>query len=159
MNDIESISNRIAELRSGLDECTREQRRKEGQHAPLAEQMAPAVKFVQTPRIPVGSVLYAIRHEDSLFPGAAHLRPVSDFLCWLFGDEIKTKIEADLKKEIGKTPTLSAAEKAKTLAEIREKRRRLEVEEETLCRQLEEAGLDITRRGDLSPEIYLGLNE
>lgn len=75
-------------------------------------------------------------------------------LCFLFGDAIKEKLGSLIKADIG-NDGLSDTAREKAIREVREKRRKLEHEEEQLIRSAEKVGMAIDRRPDADPAIIL----
>jgi len=83
---------------------------------------------------------------------------VLEFICCVLGDEVLKNIATKLRESWPKE-TLAAADRAASLAALAAEIRELETEEELICCQLEEFGVTIDRRPDLSPEVFLEVRE
>ena len=76
----------------------------------------------------------------------------------LMGDTIRAALKAEVAKFYqGKTPGLSAAERAAKLDQLDAEIFEREVEEEKLISEAEDAGLQVDRRPDADPVAVLGL--
>ena len=80
---------------------------------------------------------------------------LSLLLCAIAGDAIKQRLGELVTKQIGKSG-ITAETREKQLAEIRSKRRELEIEEEHIIRDAEDNGMMIDRRHDADPAVVLG---
>lgn len=87
--------------------------------------------------------------------GTAHGNAeIGPLMAWLFGDEVKARLEQHLKQsgyEAGLTPKA----RAEKVGKLRDEIRALEIEEEALVVEAEEAGLEVYRRPDADPLIVL----
>ena len=80
----------------------------------------------------------------------------SNMLCWLLGNELKTKIAAavaDLPLADG--DAIPAEDRQRVRLELERKVRELELREERLIRQAEAQGIILERRGDADPAVVL----
>lgn len=81
-------------------------------------------------------------------------------LCWLFGDSIKAKLTkalqgGELDFEAG-PPTV---ERPRLIGAARDRLRALEIEEENIILEAEQAGVEIARRADVDPALILNAHE
>src|SRR5262249_51577985 len=95
-------------------------------------------------------MLYAV-------PGTALSAPsgsASDFACWLFKDQILKRFAAHDAELSG---GISAAERKRRIADLERQAFALEVGEGALIGQALDAGIEVDRRIDASPFVYLGM--
>lgn len=80
------------------------------------------------------------------------------FLAFAFNAELKQNLAKALK-EIWPKDSIGGKERQAKVAEIGSKIKVLETEEEQIAGELEELGIEVNRRPDLSPEVFLEFRE
>jgi len=83
---------------------------------------------------------------------------VMRFLAFAFNAELKRNLTKTLQ-EIWPKDSIGAEERQAKVAELRSKIKQLEGEEEQIALELEELGIEVSRRPDLSPEVFLEFRE
>lgn len=95
---------------------------------------------------------------DALGSGPASQRNIVEFLSCAFNRELKENLSKELKT-LWPADAIGAQERKEKLAQIEEELRQLENNEESITIELEDLGVEVERRPDLSPEIFLEVKE
>jgi len=79
-------------------------------------------------------------------------------LCWLLGDAIKHRL-SEMVEESNLSEGITASKRQEVIAEIEARIYSLEVEEETIITDAEEAGMEIPRREGCDPRVVLEVKD
>ncbi len=97
----------------------------------------------------------SVSHEGEGFGPRTLRGQLAPLLCCLFGDAVKDKLLPLVRVHAEEAGGISTEDKAKQLKSLNAKLVKLEVKEEKLITEAEQAGIWIDRRSDCRPEIVL----
>lgn len=160
--NVENLKVELDRLRKEIAETRRAETKIENLPKPAADQLRPLVTLLESANGNVPArILDNVRHFSRLFgpPGAPDLILLEDAFVYLHRDQLKKQVTDDVKAQLRGKETLTDSEKLAEVEKLRAERLRLERAEEKLVRELESIGLDVPRRPDLAPQVFLGIGE
>lgn len=167
--DIEALRSKIVQLREGIAEVrsapptTQEVKDKMRiQVAAMSARARPnileAVELGRDIKFPQLSVQSQVATGIGLGTAYVSQSDTFGFFCWLHGDEIIARLEAEIDELADDEGTMTAEDKAAKEKELHAEILAIEREEEVIIEQLEMSGAAVARREDADIRAVLGLS-
>lgn len=161
--ELEQIRNKIATLKAHHDRIKSLAIAFEERRAALYEDIDFHAQSGRKRFFELAHVADLSKEYRQVLPGALGRREanpydITEFLCCAFNRELKENLTKELKA-LWPADAIGAEERKQKLEHIEEDLRQLEQTEEAITVELEGLGVEVERRPDLSPEVFLEVKE